>query len=669
MDLASKKKSICTVFVLTLCFSLGVNGYNRYAVDDVRTSFHDPHIFAVTGARVRRDAPPAPHLPQESPAPADPGQPKTTPANATDDSNRTNNATKPDAMPTTATTGVTQIPLLGRDGHGILRVNATNMPRVSEPISIADDKADPLLGRDGHGILRVNATNMPRVSEPISIADDSKLSSTYSGCRGRPRCSVATRQTPLLGRDGHGILRVNATNMPRVSEPISIADDNVTAEVLTNETPEKMKAEQNITNLKYDDHSFYNSSFIGNQSYFEEYWTNITNTSLNVHPVLSNSHRRATTLRLTFDFPFYGHPLRNITVATGGFIYTGEHVHNWLAATQYIAPLMANFDTTLTNDSYVKMYDDGEKFTAFWENVTLQEDRTKKFTFAVTLYKNGDIIFAYKSIPIPVQNINDSDHPVKVGISDAYLNDRILFLIRRKTIYEYHRVSFKSYEITNGTILVLKALPTCLQYDTCESCVNHDTGFDCKWCDSIRKCSSGTDRNKQDWQTRGCDRQQMTNSSSCPAGAGGAGNTTVHDDANNTNSNTAYTTDTQANGQADVHTIPSSEPPVRAPASPPQHAPSQQHSAVACVVAVAGAAAWALYAFKNPHTRSGQLLIKSQQHSAVACVVAVAGAAAWALYAFKNPHTRSGQLLIKYRPSQWSWRRGEARYTAATIHM
>jgi len=27
------------------------------------------------------------------------------------------------------------------------------------------------------------------------------------------------------------------------------------------------------------------------------------------------------------------------------------------------------------------------------------------------------------------------------------------------------------------------------------------------------------------------------------------------------------------------------------------------------------------------------------------------------------------KLTFQYRPSQWSWRRGEARYTAATIHM
>lgn len=69
----------------------------------------------------------------------------------------------------------------------------------------------------------------------------------------------------------------------------------------------------------------------------------------------------------------------------------------------------------------------GEKFTALWENVTLKEDSTKNFTFAATLYKNGDITFAYKHIPIPVQDIDEDSHPVKVGISDAYQTERIMF--------------------------------------------------------------------------------------------------------------------------------------------------------------------------------------------------------------------------------------------------
>lgn len=65
-------------------------------------------------------------------------------------------------------------------------------------------------------------------------------------------------------------------------------------------------------------------------------------------------------MALTFEFPFYGHLLRNITIATGGFLFTGEFVHTWLAATQYIAPLMANFDTSMSDDASVRYADNGE---------------------------------------------------------------------------------------------------------------------------------------------------------------------------------------------------------------------------------------------------------------------------------------------------------------------
>lgn len=63
---------------------------------------------------------------------------------------------------------------------------------------------------------------------------------------------------------------------------------------------------------------------------------------------------------LPFEFPFYGHIISNITIATGGFLYTGDYLHSWLAATQYIAPLMANFDTTATKDSVIKYSNNGQ---------------------------------------------------------------------------------------------------------------------------------------------------------------------------------------------------------------------------------------------------------------------------------------------------------------------
>lgn len=196
-------------------------------------------------------------------------------------------------------------------------------------------------------------------------------------------------------------------------------------------------------------------------------------------------------MRLSFDFPFYGHLVRNITIATGGFLYTGEYVHSWLAATQYIAPLMANFDTSLSNDSFIKYLDNGKfdwswlctrlfidcvfpgtAFTVQWENVSLQDKPAAgNFTFQTTLYKNGDIVFVYENIPITIENIQDDHHPVKVGLSDAYISDRTIFFVRRKTIYEYHRVHFSREDIKNWTSIYLSALPTCLSFKDCTSCV------------------------------------------------------------------------------------------------------------------------------------------------------------------------------------------------------
>lgn len=162
-------------------------------------------------------------------------------------------------------------------------------------------------------------------------------------------------------------------------------------------------------------------------------------------------------MQLKFDSPFYGHIVCNVTVTTGGFLYTGEYVHSWLAATQYIAPLMTNFDTTIGNGSSVKYGDNGNftqirisfdtlndtnnisyriniwlgtAFTVIWESVPLQEGNLSKplqlFTFSVTLHNTGDITFAYKTIPIAIDMIKDEKHPVKIGLSDAYIIDKTI---------------------------------------------------------------------------------------------------------------------------------------------------------------------------------------------------------------------------------------------------
>lgn len=118
----------------------------------------------------------------------------------------------------------------------------------------------------------------------------------------------------------------------------------------------------------------------------------------------------------------------------------------------------------------------GTAFTVLWENVPLQDVAKKGgFTFSATLHKNGDIIFAYYNIPMTIDSIEDKRHPVKVGLSDAYISDKTVFYTRRKTIFEYHRVSFESTPIASNTMIIIKPEPTCNIMMTCGDCMRLNT--------------------------------------------------------------------------------------------------------------------------------------------------------------------------------------------------
>ena len=45
---------------------------------------------------------------------------------------------------------------------------------------------------------------------------------------------------------------------------------------------------------------------------------------------------------------------------SAGFLYMSNFLHQWLTATQYVAPLMANFDTQVGNNSKIHYVDNGE---------------------------------------------------------------------------------------------------------------------------------------------------------------------------------------------------------------------------------------------------------------------------------------------------------------------
>ncbi|KAK5646946.1 hypothetical protein RI129_005410 [Pyrocoelia pectoralis] len=559
--------------------------------------------------------------------------------------------------------------VLPEDLYNFKNKNKTELPTVSTPITptnISEEKNETVkkqttteksnltvekalgknLGENGAGI-RKNYTNATTTSAPTTTTSTILVTNTSRTDDHLVVPKIQKNETN------------NETTADEVSAEISIDKFSRDSDIFN-----KTLQEHHINETKTDAHIYYNSTFTVNPAISEHYWVNIDNNSdVRINELLSNAYRRAATVKLSFDFPFYGHIVRNITVATGGFMYMGQYLHSWLAATQYIAPLMANFDTAVSNHSFIKYLDNGTAFTVVWEEVHLQDSpQVGAFVFQATLFKNGDIVFVYKNIPIPVESIVDDHHPVKVGLSDAYLIDRTIFFVRRKTIYEYHRVNFSKEDIKNDTTIYLKALPTCLDSKDCHSClVTQIENFECTWCPSTGRCSNGLDRHRQDWLAKGCDRKQIANETQCYQVDTVEG--LNHDDEHNTYYNTdkhvedtnSKSTNTQTNGNT------ASNNSINKKITDGDHSQETAFNTVQ---------ASRISQNSQQLDSSGDVKMGASGIITILFLVSIITAlAVWVLYAYRNPHTTSGQILIRYRPSQWRWKRGEARYTAATIHM
>ncbi|XP_015426276.1 PREDICTED: plexin domain-containing protein 1 [Myotis davidii] len=268
----------------------------------------------------------------------------------------------------------------------------------------------------------------------------------------------------------------------------------------------------NRTRVVEDNHSYYVSRLYGpSEPRSRELWVDVAKANrshVKVHRILSNTHRQASRVVLSFDFPFYGHPLRQITIATGGFIFTGDVTHRMLTATQYVAPLMANFNPGYSDNSTVAYFDNGTVFVVQWDHVYLQgrEDRGS-FTFQAALHRDGRIVFGYKEIPMSVLEISSSQHPVKAGLSDAFMTLNTSPDVpesRRRAIFEYHRVELDPSKVTSTSAVEFTPLPTCLEHRSCDACMSSDLTFNCSWCHVLQRCSSGFDRYRQEWLAYGC---------------------------------------------------------------------------------------------------------------------------------------------------------------------
>ncbi|KAL5963474.1 Plexin domain-containing protein 1 [Taenia solium] len=167
-----------------------------------------------------------------------------------------------------------------------------------------------------------------------------------------------------------------------------------------------------------------------------------------------------------------------------GFLSLGNVHHDQLTYSQYIAPLMADFDASHNHGNSMIIYTSTSSFfIAKWSNVQLMHCSERQFSFSVCLFENGNIVFAYDKIPqlhllngklqgcSPVNttaSINMSEtlewrggkrgsfqRDVIVGISDAYLYEGA----DRRRIAEYATINIPLQLIRSGTIITLTPLP------------------------------------------------------------------------------------------------------------------------------------------------------------------------------------------------------------------
>ncbi|XP_046910410.2 plexin domain containing lethal (1) G0289 [Dermatophagoides farinae] len=421
--------------------------------------------------------------------------------------------------------------------------------------------------------------------------------------------------------------------------------------------------------------SYFEMEFIQDPAKAMSKWIDVKsfNDSNYKHEVLSNSHRRAAAISLPFNFSFYGHDLTKITVATGGFLYMGEHVHAWLAATQYIAPLMANFDTRNSSRAQILYGFNSTVFVVQWDNVRLQGDPDKEFTFQCSIYSNGDIAFVYKKIPVPIDHINENEHPVKVGVSDAYFIHRQQIFVRRKTIYEYHKIDLRKNEaninIKDNTAIFLKALPTCSQFKDCQSCLTGNSSFSCVWCDAVKRCSDGYDRLRQEWVLHQCDHKATNEVGKCAAPIAPSSPqfpTSSIFNQSTTNGNTNMITPSPTVFHNSNSTAVINEHRGNIPSSDNIDIHSDKKNLTNLE-------------YNTQEQRIGGNMSASNKnrtptaHSSLAIslffiISLTLGLSLWIIYAYRNPTSSSGLFLIRWRPSAWRWNT-DTRYTAASIHM
>ena len=322
----------------------------------------------------------------------------------------------------------------------------------------------------------------------------------------------------------------------RYERDISTITNRTSVAVNSTKTTMKPLTTPKNNTIDEDDHSYYTSKFVANADvssensrYFKDlkklFEANNTYVTLKVLMTKKKSPNAIlyTVTKIKFDFPFYGHLVKRVVITSAGFLHIGPIIHNFAHNVHYVAPLMGNFSSTASEPIYVYIYDDGEKFTAQWESVYEGgKNSSTPFTFQVSLFKNGSIIFAYKTVPYSLSKFVSKAFPPKVGLADGFVKRYYMTIGGKvygpiRVIYKYHTVALKQDKVDSNTAYFLTAVPNCVQAKSCNACFSKEVAknFKCKWCNKLQQCSDRFDWYRQIWDANNCPKMAVDSSNKC----------------------------------------------------------------------------------------------------------------------------------------------------------
>lgn len=126
--------------------------------------------------------------------------------------------------------------------------------------------------------------------------------------------------------------------------------------------------------------------------------------------------------------------------------------------------------------------------------------------------------------------------------------------------------------------------------------------FQCVWCPALKRCSSGVDRHRQAWLMKGCDQVKMRNATLCsgtsPYDRDESNSAYVHEGMN------IYGNSTGASSSFSKHKDVLTAP------QPDRLGFSGVLAIMILLMMLVATSMWVFYAYKNPHTTSGQMLIR-----------------------------------------------------------